>query len=66
MEPKYPNVKVKLTGKNGNAFVIMGIVQEALKKAGVSQEEIKQYIDESTSGNYDNLLRTAMKWVNVS
>ena len=71
---KYPEIKVKLTGINGNAYSIMGTVQTALqrglKKQGMTSDEIKSeidlYIKESTSGDYNNLLVTAMKWVNVS
>jgi hypothetical protein len=62
---KYEEITVKLTGEDGNAFAVMGAVTKALRRAGVSAETIKQYQDESTSGDYDNLLRTAMKWVNV-
>jgi hypothetical protein len=61
---KYP-VEVTLVGHDGNAFAIMGKVQRALKDAGASAEELKQYLDESMSGDYDHLLRTAMKWVTV-
>lgn len=63
--PKY-NVDVQLSGEDGNAFAIMGRVSRALRKAGASKEELDQYMDESTSGDYDNLLRVAMEWVNVS
>lgn len=62
--PKY-NVTVQLTGRDGNAFAIMGAVKSALKKAGATEAELDEYFKESTSGDYDNLLRTAMKWVNV-
>jgi hypothetical protein len=62
--PKY-DVTVQLTGNDGNAFAIMGRVQSALEDAGATQEEIKQYLDESMSGDYDNLLRTACAWVAV-
>lgn len=65
MEIKYPEVKVKLVGEDGNAFAIMGRVIKALKSAGVSAEEIAQYQQESMSGDYDNLLRTAMRWVST-
>jgi hypothetical protein len=41
-------------------------VSNALKKAGVSQDEINAYLDESMSGDYDNLLATAVKWVAVA
>jgi hypothetical protein len=62
---KYPEVRVKLSGNDGNAFAIMGSVASALRKAGVSADEIAAYRDESMSGDYDNLLRTAMRWVSV-
>ena len=62
--PKY-NVIVQLTGEDGNAFAIMGAVSKALRRAGASKEEINQYSMDSMSGDYDNLLRTAMKWVVV-
>lgn len=63
--PKYPDVEVQLTGNDGNAFSIMGAVSAALKSAGVSKEEINEYTSESMSGDYDNLLRTAVAWVTV-
>jgi hypothetical protein len=62
--PKY-DVKVKLSGNDGNAFSVMGAVQSALKKAGASKEELDQYVSDSMSGDYDNLLRVAMEWVKV-
>ena len=63
---KYEEIEVQLTGNDGNAFAIMAAVTKALAKAGVSREEIEQYQTESMSGDYDNLLRTAMKWVTVA
>ena len=63
---KYPEIEVKLTGNNGNAFAIIGKVSQALRKAEVSEEEIKKYTNESMDGDYNNLLRTAMRWVSVS
>lgn len=63
--PKF-NINVKLTGKDGNAFTIMGKVKLALKKAGATEEEISEYINESMSGDYNHLLRTAQTWVNVT
>lgn len=58
-------VSVQLSGNDGNAFAIMGAVKSALKKAGASKEEIEQYLTDSMSGDYDNLLRVAMEWVKV-
>ena len=65
MNVKYPDIKVQLTGNDGNAFYIMGAVQRALRKAKVPEDEVKEYLAESTSGNYDNLLATACRWVDV-
>ena len=56
---------VKLLGEDGNAFAIMGTVAKALKKAGFSQEHIDKYYEESSSGDYDNLIRVAMKYANI-
>ena len=63
---KYPDIEVQLTGEDGNAYAIMGAVQKALRRAGVPQAEVEQYLTESKSGDYDNLLVTAMRWVSVS
>lgn len=63
---RHPEVTVNLIGNNGNAFVIMGMVRRALKLAGVGPEEIEAYTQEATSGDYDNLLQTTMRWVNVN
>lgn len=63
---KYPEIEVQLTGQDGNAFAIMGAVSRELRKAGVSKDEINEYTTQSMSGDYDNLLRTAMNWVTVS
>lgn len=62
--PKF-DVDVELVGHDGNAFAIMGRVQRALKEAGATKEQLSEYYAESTSGDYDNLLRVAMDWVNV-
>lgn len=64
--PKYPNISVELSGKDGNAFAIMANVGKALKRNNVPQEEVEQFYAEGMSGDYDHLLRTAMRWVVVS
>jgi hypothetical protein len=65
---KGPETKptVKLVGKDGNAFGIMGRVRRKLAEAGADQEYVNKYLQESMGGNYDNLLVTAMKYVNVA
>lgn len=62
----HPEIEVRLTGRDGNAFSVMGNVTRALRASGVDEEEVAQYRAESTAGDYDNLLRTAMRWVSVS
>ena len=65
MDIKYPGITVQLTGENGNSFFIIGRVTRALRRNDVPTEEIKQFTDEAMSGDYDNILQTCMKWVNV-
>lgn len=65
MKTKYPNIKVKLTGTDGNAFAILGKVSGALRTAGVPQSERDQFMNEATDGDYNHLLRTCAKWVDV-
>ena len=60
---KYPDVQIRLVGEDGNAFSILARAAYAMRKAGVSKEEISEYNTEATSGDYDNLLRTTMSWV---
>lgn len=59
---KFPNVHVQLTGMNGNAFNLLGLCKRAAQKAGVSDTEVKAFLDEATAGDYDHLLATCMKW----
>ena len=66
MDVKYPKIKVKLSGQDGNAFAIIGRVQQALRRAKVPAESIAEFRNEAMSGDYDNVLCTAMKWVDVS
>lgn len=63
---KHPEVKVRLTGTDGNVFGVIGKVQREMKRAKVPSDEIKQFVSEATSGDYDNALQTCMKWVDVS
>ena len=57
-------IKVKLVGENGNAFAIIGAVTKALKRGG-RRDLVEAFQAEAMSGDYDNLLRTAMEYVEV-
>lgn len=62
---KYPHITSKLIGQNGNAFNLLGIVQRDLRRGGVEKAEVDAFLEEAMNGDYDNLLVTCMKWVNV-
>ncbi len=63
--PKYPDITVQLTGKDVNAFNILGICLSAMRQAGLSQEERDAFQAEATSDSYDHLLATCFKWFEV-
>ena len=62
----YPEVEVEIIGQDGNAFAILGAVSKAMKRADIPKDKIDECMTEMRSGDYDHLLQTAMKWVNVS
>ena len=64
MNTLHPEVTVKLSRTDGNAFAILGKVSKALKTAG-HQESAQSFVKEATNGDYDQLLQTTMKYVNV-
>jgi hypothetical protein len=63
--PKYPRVKVKLTGKDGNCWAIMGRVNTEMRRHLIGKEERDAFFHEATASAYDPVLQTAMKWVDV-
>jgi hypothetical protein len=71
MEPKYPEVKVKLVGEDGNAFNIIGLCNRAIAEAFAGDsDKIKkikeEFQAEAMSGDYNHLLATAMDFFEVS
>lgn len=65
MAVKFPNIKVKLVGTDGNAFAILAKVRAALRDNGVNAAKQQEFYAEVTAGDYNHLLATAMKWVEV-
>ncbi len=55
---------VQLSGEDGNAFAILGRVQRAIRKSN-HPELAAQFLQEAMSGDYDNLLVTCMRYVDV-
>ena len=64
-EIRFPEIIVNLTGGDGNAFAILGKVQEAMKLHNIDKEIRGEFAEEAISGDYDHLLRTAMRWVTI-
>lgn len=61
--PKFPQVKVSLVGLDGNAFSILARAQKAMRKAGLAEEDIEEYLTQATSGDYNHLLQVTMDTV---
>ena len=66
MPSKYPDIHVQLSDEDGNAFVIIARIRRALREAGINGDEIESFATEAMSGDYDNVLATAGRWVAVS
>jgi hypothetical protein len=65
LDAKYPDIHVQLSGKDGNAMSIVSAVSRAMRKT-VPSAKIDEFVNEALSGDYDNVLQTAMRWVDVS
>jgi hypothetical protein len=63
--PIYEDVTVKLVGEDGNAFFILGRVSKEMKRNNIPKNEINDFMKEAMEGDYNHLLRTCMKYVNV-
>lgn len=60
--PKYATTAVI---RDGNAMMIIGAVRYAMKRAGAPYEDISEFTKKATSGDYDNVLSTAMDYVEI-
>lgn len=58
------NAVVKLIGQNGNAFAILGRVRRGILHSD-RPELADEFIMVVTSGDYDHLLATCMRYVTV-
>ena len=66
MAVKYPQVKFSLSESEGDAFMIIGGVRRAMRRAGLSHDKIEAFTDEAKSGDYDHLLQVVMKTVETN
>lgn len=54
--------KLELIGRDGNAFLILGLARKVALKNNMDWKLIE---NEATSGDYDHLLATMMKYFEV-
>ena len=62
--PKYPDIKVYLTNRDGNAFAILARCKNALVLVG-KEDKWTEFLTEATSADYTHLIITVMKWFEV-
>ncbi len=63
--PKYPHVIVEIADKEGNAFTILGLCKAAAEESHLPADEVSAFLAEATTGDYEHLLQTAMRWFTV-
>jgi hypothetical protein len=63
MSIRYPDVRVRLVGGDGNAFAILARVRAAMRGAGIPLEEVNAFTREAMGGDSDTLLVTCTRWV---
>ena len=56
---------LELTGRDGNAMMILGKAQRVARQAGWAEGKVKLMLKEVTSGDYDHVLQTMMKYFEV-
>lgn len=66
MIPLHPEVRVRLVGEDGNAFAILACCREAARRAGLPEEQIDAFTAEATSGDYNHLLATCVRWFEIA
>lgn len=60
-------LEAKLSGQDGNVFVLLGACRIAMRRAGVDPEEVGAMSEEVVAaGSYDEALQTMMRWVTVT
>jgi hypothetical protein len=62
---KYPEVQVQLVGTDGNAYALLGVCKNAASKAGLTKDQINEFLKEAMAGDYDHLLNTCMEYFEV-
>jgi len=64
--PKYPGVTVQVAGIYGGFHPTVAAVQEAMRLAGASLQDLSTFYEDAAEGDEDNLLRTCQRWVDIN
>jgi hypothetical protein len=64
--PYFPDAEVELTGGPDHAVLIFMKVRRALERAGAGLGEVALFMSIVTSGDYNNVIATCMRWAEVS
>ena len=63
--PKYPDVRVQLTGNDGNVFVVIANCKKAALQAGIPENEVGEFTNKVfAADDYDHVLRICMEYFN--
>lgn len=62
MTTKYPQIKVKLVSHDSSALSIVMRCCEAGRRAGLSSQELGEFRSEALSGDYENVISTALSY----
>jgi len=63
--PETDKPVLRLSGSDGNAFMILAAAKRAARKAGWSDERFQKFKTEATSGDYDHVIQTCMEHFDV-
>jgi hypothetical protein len=63
--PKYPRVKIQMTGSYGGFYPTVAAVQAAMLRAGIPLQELSSFCPEATEADEDSIQRTCLRWVQV-
>jgi len=58
--------ELELSTQDGNVFSILGRATKVARKAGWSEERIKEFQKKAMSGDYDHALQICMDYFDVS
>lgn len=62
--PKYPHIKIKLAGTDGNAFSVLAVCLAAARGM-LTKEEMAAFREEAMASDFDHLIATCCEWFDV-